>query len=564
MKTDIVQRIMKGVWMNQEKVLIIGLDGVTFDLIEPWVAERKLPNLEKLMQNGTKGILKSTIMPNSFPGWTSCTTGVNPGKHSIYMPMIRRDRNSYSMFVPTARDIKVKTIWQILSENDRRVGVINVPCTYPPSEVNGFLVSGMLSPGLHSNFTYPEALKDEMITEIRDYVIDVKITADTTKKRLLEEILYSIKKRQETTLYLMEKYDWDFFMTVFTESDRAQHYFWADMDAEHYLHNKGDAKLYGDAIQKVYQRLDEAVGTILDRTDDNTKIMIVSDHGFGRDYKSVVVNKWLIDKGLLFLNEGTRGKESKHKKEQYKKFLQKLGLLGLAKKIYHLIHTQNALNVSKWQLKELKGQTEVSMIDWSRTKAYVAADRGIRINLKGREPDGIVNHSDYKKIINYIKEELIKLNYPDGNRVFEEILAKEEVFTGPYLEYAPDLITVMKVSYPVSDIDTECMFKHGGWTTGSHTANGIFIAVGAGIKKDTTVTGANLMDICPTALYMLGIPLTKEMDGKVLMEIFEDGYSNGREIKYYGSSYKCPPEEKVFDEQDEQKVKERLKGLGYI
>src|SRR5215218_7921627 len=138
---------------TKPKVLVIGVDGATFDLIDPWVAEGRLPNFGRMLREGARGMLQSTVIPNSFPGWTSCTTGVNPAKHGIFNALIRKKHGEYRMSVVNSRDIRYERIWQLLGREDKRVGVMNVPCSYPPVPVNGFLIGGMLSPSLESDFT---------------------------------------------------------------------------------------------------------------------------------------------------------------------------------------------------------------------------------------------------------------------------------------------------------------------------------------------------------------------------------------------------------------------------
>jgi len=159
---------------ENQKTLLIGLDGATFDIIEPLLKEGKLPHIGKLLKNGTSALLRSTIMPNSYPAWTSCLTGVNPGKHGIYWSLIREDKTVYPLRLMTTLDLGAKSLWQLLGEKGVKVGIVNVPIVYPPVEVNGFLVSGALTPNDASEFTHPQNLKTDILKEVPEYRCEIE------------------------------------------------------------------------------------------------------------------------------------------------------------------------------------------------------------------------------------------------------------------------------------------------------------------------------------------------------------------------------------------------------
>jgi len=236
------------------KVVVLGLDGADFAVVAPLVAAGKLPHLAALMNEGTRGFLQSTIMPNSFPAWVSCLTGVGPGKHGIFWPLVRRDGRAYPLRLMNATDIGARRLWDLLAAQGRRAGVVNVPPEYPSSAVNGFMVSGALTPGMESAFAFPPQLRDEVLAVVPGYRCEIDY-GDMNLGRLAKQILVSIENREKLVLHLLEKKAWDLFVAVFTESDLSQHRVWAGLDPRHPDHGRFKRK-FGTFIPDVYERLD--------------------------------------------------------------------------------------------------------------------------------------------------------------------------------------------------------------------------------------------------------------------------------------------------------------------
>jgi len=543
--------------------LIIGLDGATFDLIDPLIARGKLPNLQKLIADGVRGPLESTIPANSFPGWTSCTTGVNPGKHGIYYSLIRQE-NSYLLKLMSSSDVKARRLWQILNRYGKKTGVINVPGDYPPSEVDGFIVTGMLTPGLDSRLTYPESLKSELLEAIGDYIIDVPIS-DADKDEIIDRLHYALDRRIAAADYLMKRFDWDFFMVVLTELDRAQHLYWADMDVEHPLHTQEGGEKFGRAIESVYEHCDRGIGELMKNIDWQTRVLIVSDHGFAAHYKRFFINRWLLQKGLLALKDEFRsnGLTARLGRKVRSTFYVLRSTLEIEHRTSNV--ERRAPNVSKWQRKIENENSTLSRIDWSRTKIYFAQHGGLRVNLRGREPEGIVEPgAEYQSLIEQVRSELLKLRLPDSNQlIFDRVVSKEEVYWGPFLDSAPDLIPIGKERCQLSkDIDQKHLFID--IPRGGHDKYGILIASGPNIARGRKIEGAHLMDITPTALYMLDCPITEDMDGRVLEELFEEDFPSRRPLRREGLSQLQAGDTSAFTAEEERELEERLRGLGYI
>lgn len=536
-----------------KRAIVIGLDGATFEVIDLMVSRGGLPHLARLMREGVRGRLRSSITPNSFPGWTSASTGTSEGRHGIFMPLIRREDN-FRLKAMSTLDIRTKTIWELLSERDRRVCVINDPCSYPAVAVNGLLVCGMLWPGGDAPYTYPQELAKDLV----GYVVDVNLHGKE-KEQIAEELMRSIDLRLEAALKLMQRESWDLFWIVFTESDRAQHRLWAAWDSSHPEHTRQPESLR-HAIPDLYTRLDEAVGAIVAAADPDTSVFIVSDHGFGPFYASYDIPGWLLSEGYLV---------EKGEKARLKSALQKIGILDEVASVYRAVKRpfEKEIGYGAEKLKSQEATTDdyFSRLDWRRTRAYYTLDGGIRINLKGREPEGWVEPEQAAQLKQEIRSRLIAQRYPNGQPVFRYILTQEEAFDGPYSKYAPDLILSINYDGYNGSLKGERFLTPSNHNTGEHTPYGILIAWGANIRRGVTIEGAHLKDITPTVLYQMNEPLTEEMDGRVLTELFTPEFVAGRSIRRAGSSYRDPLEASGSQEMfEDETVADKLRSLGYI
>lgn len=534
---------------KKDRVLVIGIDGATFDVINPLIQHGRLPNLHRLMEEGASGTLESTVIANSFPGWTSCTTGVNPDKHGIYYSLIRKP-NSYLLKLMNSLDVKARSIWQILADHGKRSGILNLPTCYPATPIDGVMVTGMLTPGLESDWTYPAELKTDLLAAIGDYVLDVPIR-DDRKAEIASRLHYALDRRRDAVKYLMKRFDWDFFMFVLTETDRAQHLYWASMDESHPMHERSEPQLYKDVIPSVYEHCDRIVGEVLDEVDDRTRVMIVSDHGFTSQHKIFFINGWLQQQGLLAARQVDPFTELKEKIARRLKQFAK----DKVKKSY----------VSKWAGKIEYENSYLDRIEWSRTQVYFTQSGGLRVNVKDREPQGIVEPGrEYEALVARLKRDLRTIVYPGTTqRIFDDVRSKEDIFTGPYRDNASDLFTLGSERYKLAvDLNRQELFLDT--MRGGHDPMGILIAKGPGIARGARVSGARLVDVAPTALYMLDAPLTEDMDGVVISSIFEEDFYASRPVRRQGRSRLDGDREYTFSQDEQAELEERLRGLGYL
>jgi predicted AlkP superfamily phosphohydrolase/phosphomutase len=554
----------------RSKVFIVGIDGGTLELVKPWAEQGKLPTFARIMQNGVSGELMSTIQPISASSWSSFATGKNPGKHGI-LDFVRSTPFSYKVQFVNASVRDGKTLWRILTENGATVGVMNVPVTFPPEQVNGFLIAGMLSPSLGSKFTFPDGLIKEINANVGKYVIDVdvpNISGSDKREIFLNKAMESLKIRRDVVRYLYLKHKPDFFCVAFTESDRISHNFWKYMDEKTPLPiSDWEREKYGNAILNLYIELDNILAEVLSMIDDNTTLYIISDHGFGPVHKTVSVHRWLCHHGFIKMKKGGFG----------------FGKLtdGFVRKFQEMLPPGAKSFVKKWMpslANTAASQASYAGIDWSQTKAYpVGHFSDIFINVEGRQPSGIVKPGrEYEKLRDEITEKLYEFKDPDDNfNVVERVYKREELYHGKYLENMPDLIIGWKdykylLMFNFPPADDKSMI----WTipptlsllwgrTGCHKPKGIFMAFGSHIKTGVQVKSANIMDIAPTVLYECGVPVPDDMDGRILTEIFDDQYvkSNPPQVM---KSEDTGVSEYTYSDEETGKVEKRLKDLGYL
>jgi predicted AlkP superfamily phosphohydrolase/phosphomutase len=555
--------------MIAARVLVIGLDGATFRLIEPMAAAGDLPHLGRLLREGAHGVLRSTIQPSSEQAWSTFMTGVQNGKHGIF-GFVQRKPGSYEYQYTNARSQHAPTIWRILSERGRRIISINMPMTYPPESVNGVLIGGLMSPSEHSRFTYPDGIYDELKREIGGYIIDVDIETGSLKEageaQLLAAVAQMTRYRIDAAKYLGRTRQWDLLSVVFGAADRTSHKFWKYMDEAHPT---------AGVVPQVYRQLDAAVGELLEAfADERTLVLLVSDHGFGPLKKALFLNQWLVGQGYMAWQAPGRQSPGARLRGGLNSVLRRAvrwldrPWLAAAKRAAFAL----------WP--GLKGKLHSSMayakVDWSRTRAYGSGTMGnIYINLRGREPAGsVAPGAEYEALRGEIMAGLRALRDPEtGKPVFDAVYRREEIYSGPYLEQAPDIVGLLDPTYHIAAVDwrpaggdviaalgDELLFV--GDLTGQHDMDGILIATGPGVRRGAEVVGAGIVDMAPTILAALGEPIPDDMDGRVIHELF--ALPLDAEVSGAASSGPAPDAGDGYSHEEAEEVESRLRGLGYL
>ncbi len=547
------------------RVLVIGLDSATWLVMQPLVEAGRLPNLARLMAEGAHGPLRSCVPYVSAPAWVSFATGCNPGRHGVY-DFVRRRADGYDIELVSAANVRVPTLWQILSAAERHVGVLNVPMTYPPCPVRGALVAGMLTPDLHSDFTYPRELRKRLLAAVPGYRLEPTILGAVPrpemKARLQQEVVESAEQRAAAARFLMEEVDgWDFFIVVFTELDRLQTYLWDDMDPHHPLHDPASAARFGNAIPAHYEQLDRLLGELLTKVDPRTTtVMVMSDHGLGGVHQFFFPNRWLAEQGYLHYRRNMSASIA-----WGRRLLKQVGLGGVAKRAAaHLFPGWAAPS-------QLRSAAFVHDVDWTRTLVFWAADNGFWLNVKGRDPQGVLAPGvACDALCRELTEKLLALRDPlYGEPVVDEVWRREELYDGPFVHESPDLRVIWhevpqerRTHFAASELWGEQPF---GTTalSGDHMRDGILVAWGRGVQPGITVTGASLIDLAPTILYLLNQPVPLSMDGRVLRAMLDPDLVAAQPEQR--EQVEAPIQSSGgFAPGDEETVVQRLRDLGYL
>ena len=568
--------------MPSPKIVIIGLDSAVLTLLAPWIAEGKLPHLAKLMQDGTSGTLESVVPPLTPAAWTSFMTGKNPGKHGIYNFM-EHERDGYGLLFTSGANRRSETLWKIANDAGLTVGVMNTPFTYPPEKLNGFQISGLDTPSPESAFIHPPELRKELETNLGPLKLDLRYLGFMTnfekRAQVLDEIKASDTQWSKVALYLLDRHPQDIMMFTFMSIDTIQHYFWHYMDPKHFYHDPEGAELFRDAVLQVYQRLDGTVGDILRRLDDDTTVLVVSDHGQAAvSDRTLHVNRVLAQAGLL----------SYKKVPLWKKVTQ-----GVLRPAYGLLR-EKLTSAQKVAIARIFPKvrdsvdgavTSYSDIDWSKTRAFCheawATPPSVSINLKGVKPAGIVEQEDYETVMAEAIQAIQAVKDPRTNEpVVQKIFRRADVYTGPFSDRSPDMTLEWWGSSPFNTkpslhseshlpplrIEEPHPLKMSEWC-GNHTLHGIFLGKGPTLRKGVSPSGARLIDMAPTILALLNIPVPEEMDGRVLSEIIESSHQNWSytsERNGSGGSSDSGEEGDGYSKEEADLVEERLKNLGYL
>lgn len=501
--------------MSTEKVFVIGLDGTTFEVIDPWIKSGELPTLQRLVTEGASGTCHSTVPPVSLPAWASFMTGKDPGGHGLFSFWKEGKKRQFL----NSRCLGSAAMWDAAGEAGKKSIVINVAGTYPPRPIPGVLVTGMLTPSTQREYCYPADVKGLIETEVGDYWIDPEWGHPDFESDL-EHVCHVAGRRAEAAQLLKTRYEWDLFIVVFTGTDRAQHRFLYQRD---------------DDLRAYYRALDQHIGELIGDLDSDTHVVLMSDHGFAAARKKVYVNSWLERHGY--------------------------------QRTYSCPRDAEAASKSRWRRIFGKRKREIL---WEKTRAfYYAVDaHGVSLNVRGRELGGIVEPGDeYETLRAEIIAGLREIRDPDtGKCPFSQVLPKEELYPGgPYMDSVPDIMLVRgSEEYLLRrNLHKRSNFRWYDTVRSWHSARGFVIVAGPGAAAGKEMEG-NLIDLAPTILHLLGVPVPEDMHGKVLTGALTPEFVAEHPVR--SGPPTRPPElpEACDDEADSEEVQQRLRGLGYL
>ncbi len=550
------------------KVLVIGLDGVTFDLLGPWIQAGELPNLQKLISQGASGKLRTTLPPISSSSWSSFLTGVNPGKHGL-VDFVYPGADSYKVSMINAASRRTRALWNWLNDAGYKVGLLGIPTTYPPEPVDGFMISGFLAPGPESEWAYPSELKQELKAELGEFLLspDERYRSSQRLDRFLDDLVASVENRTQAALYLMRNKPWDLFAVVYWDTDMVQHETWRLLDPDHPRHDAGEAAAYREKILAFHRKVDADVGRLLSEVDSDTLVVIMSDHGFGPVHSFFLTNNWLSSIGLLQFKRNPW--------TAFKRLLFRLGYTPL--KMFRLAKALGMASLRRkvrfQQKSGLLNRVFLSFddVDWSRTRAFSIGSFGqVYVNLAGVRPQGIVQPGqEYQELREQLVREAQALRDPrTGEPLIERVYRREEIYSGPYIARTPDLIVQPRgweyMAFGHADFGSNKLVESIIGLSGHHRPDGVLILAGAGVKPGMQLEGASILDLAPTILHAMNVPVPQEFDGRVLAEAFTTSSPLARPVTYSPSNlYKDGTSEPDLSDQDMEQVQEKLRGWGY-
>lgn len=550
-------------------LLVIGLDGGTWELAQPWIDEGALPNLATLQRGGAHGVLRSTTPPATLPAWTSFSTGQNPGRHGLF-DFTRRKFGTYEVSFVNATFRKCPSIWARLSAAGRRVAVLGVPGTYPPEDLNGCIVSGFDTPvttRADASFVRP-AWVASLVREAGGFPF-----ADFQEFQIgpgwhrmaRDRLLEGIAKKTRLARMLLARERWDCFALVFGESDTAAHHFWHCHDARSPRRSRDLVEGVGDVLFAVYRGLDAAIGELMEAAQPDS-YLVLSDHGFGGAGTTMVhLNGCLTALGFQARAESSR--------PRIFGAMKRAALTTLPADLQPRLFR---LGGGRWASR-LESRSRFAGIDWSKTTAYSEELNyfpSVWLNLNGREPQGTVANGDFERVRDDVCRGLESIVDPaTGERVVARAWRREELYDGPWVAFAPDIVLELSMpdgySYncmptasarsaaPVYACAPEELTGKLSGMPGSHRPEGMLILGGNGVRRGEIV-GAGIEDAGSTVLNLCGVDAPSDLDGRVL-----SGAST-RTTARLSPSLGVALDESAYSAEEEREIEERLSALGYL
>lgn len=550
--------------MNKpSKVIVIGLDGGTFRVLRPLIDAGIMPTLGRMMREGASGSLFTTRPPVTCPAWPTMFTGVNPGRHGVFS-FSYRDQLTRSVRTASGNDIRADKLWDIAGEQGKRVAILNVPITFPATQVNGVMLTGFVSPDESPNVFWPHTFGADLRGEFDKLFLNWAVLGHRPSE--IDRREAHIRRINDLMVHRCRKFEWitaredfDFCFLVHEYTDRINHLFYHIIDREFDAHR--DPRNAGalDLLKEGHRMLDESIGQFVARFKD-ANFLFVSDHGFDGVKRWVYVNNLLEAHGLTRLHPFRTWADviTRH--------------LNMPTSIRERLGVEQRGVV--WHKLD---PARLPLIDYPRSKGYAGPqlEHAVYVNVAGREPQGTVQPGkDYERVRQKIVDVLSSATDPEtGGRVFEGVWTREELYHGPYVENAPDIIYELSRGYMVSNAILPPRLLQGGFLrplragwdiSGYHRPEGIFIGWGPAFNV-CNIGSANILDIAPTVLYLLGLGIPSYMDGRLMESAIREDWLrenvpllSDRELTSGASN------QPVYTHDEQMEVTRRLEELGYL
>ncbi len=498
------------------KALVIGLDAASPSLIYKWIDE--LPNLKRLSERGVHGVLESIVPPSSVPAWQCFATGKNPARIGN-LGFIYFGRDLQILHGKTTPDMRC--IWDICSQAGLKVGVFNVPGTYPPYPVNGFMVSGFpIQPG--KAWSYPTSLMKKLHSAVGGYEADVPLAKPSEMKggerAYLSEVERLHRKSVQSARFLLDSFRPDLFVMTLQGLDMVQHDFWRYM--------KDPRSEYFNTVLDWYVKMDEAVGELTREIDEDSYLLVLSDHGSVPVSSSLYINEFLRSQGLLACNDGVNGVGNGRSSRKIREFAIKHVPAKIVRTVYNLSPSfvSNRLTVSAEMERVLRDL--VRNIDWTRTQAFSTGGHGaaIYVNSHPNGPSEILAPHARSEVLGKICSLLSDLTDPiSGEKVRPVFHFREDAFRGPYQSEAPDLCVELferDAKIQVNPrLGSRKIWSSSPHFSATHVRDGFWGLTGPHVRPGLSLD-ASILDLAPTLLHLLGMGSTEEFDGHVLDRVF--------------------------------------------
>jgi len=514
----------------KNQVIVIGLEGAEPALVERWAREGQLPNLQRLMKRGIWRHLTSTTEISSGATWASLITGTNPAKHGMGFYHRQLKPGTYTLRKRYADETATDPFWNTLSCHGKRVAILDIPDTYVTDNLNGVMMVGWGAEGLNAKqHSWPKSLLKDIFSRFGHHPLEFwyqeRPKTITAWKDFTEKLLEGTRRRTQIAKWLLAQEPWDCYVIGYAEPHWIGHYFWHITDTRHPDYDPELERVCGDAILRIYQEVDQGIGNLLDIYPDST-VMIVSNTGMGPNFSG----QHLLPEVLERLGYTTKQSSSGLKRLlPYKKW----GPYYAIKNIETILAPQLMEKMKRVIPENLWDRVTRNILtmgnNWKHSQAFdVPSDYSgaIRINLKGREPHGLVEPGDeYDRLCDRIAQDLLELVNPDtGDRAVAGVIKVKDIYQGNHLDELQDLIVQWKGDVPINHLESEKLGRVSGILpdkrSGAHMVNGFMLLSGKTIRANQQLDDAHIMDVAPTILHLLNEPIPDVMDGKVLSDIF--------------------------------------------
>jgi predicted AlkP superfamily phosphohydrolase/phosphomutase len=546
------------------QTLVLGIDGGEWDVLDPLIEAGRLPNLARLVDDGVSGRLASVTPPVSPPAWTTIQTGVNPGKHGIY-DFVAFDPD-HSRRVLDATDRRSPPFWRLLNDRGVSTGVFKVPFSYPPDDVEGFLVSGFPTPATAGSYGTPAAVADQL-PPTDDLFEDKSLLREGDLEAFGTDLVRTAERQTAVLLDLLEGHETDLVATVYDGADRVQHYFWKYLDEDHPRYT--DDERLAAVLPEYFEAVDEGIGRTIDAMDDELNVVVLSDHGFGPLSYDVYVEEWLASNDYLRWRDRNSARRSVRDtaSRTVSRVWDVMKSAGLAPTVGRLAPTW-VLDPGRRLLESAdSGNASWDQVDWSGTRAFFTSTSGqsLVINLDDRFDRGTVSRSRYDDVVESLADELSGLRDPEtGQGLVEAVHRTDELYEAPASTGRPDLVVETGPEYTLkggrSDalVEPSTQFRRG--RSGDHRPHGMFVAAGPSFGTGS-VSGLHLADVAPLLLSLHRCPIAPWMDGEVPTEVYADAARPAVERADRGTyDVDQVPEDTGIS----TGVKDQLEDLGYL